>query len=426
MKKIVLTVCMMWLFACAAGAESMTLPSPGCVSPGVAGWLKQDFSGNSVTISASGSVDKLFYIRDLSVLQNILSLIRIDVSACSAEGCDITRVQVKAGDEQLSEVLYTFRNGELLFTVDGKPYSIPQHELNALSGTEQFINCLESVYLLLLNDAFPARIDLEKVSVNIGSGEFFRKMPGLKAGDLSISEVRTEDQKLTRLDLNGSFYCMDEPWSLSGWISTDQGGKVSSDNAELLIQKDAENMLDIVLTSKYMTEKQNRKNQSGTVSGNCRIAVTGKLNGYNVKYSVGQKAKNEWKLEEDDLTEKVTLKTSVNWQDKTPELKYRHLNTGSIVWNDSFSVGRNKSENSYSDLHDNVSIELKMDGENVIIASADIRFGKDGGVLSVPEKGERVTGKEAEAVIASVIEKMSRKLYNALNSTNRKKVNQGL
>ena len=170
----------------------------------------------------------------------------------------------------------------------------------------------------------------------------------------------------------------------------------------------------------------NRKNQSGTVSGNCRIAVTGKLNGYNVKYSVGQKAKNEWKLEEDDLTEKVTLKTSVNWQDKTPELKYRHLNTGSIVWNDSFSVGRNKSENSYSDLHDNVSIELKMDGENVIIASADIRFGKDGGVLSVPEKGERVTGKEAEAVIASVIEKMSRKLYNALNSTNRKKVNQGL
>ena len=133
MKRILLTLCVMGLFICSAGAENMTLPSPQCVSPGMAGWLGQDFSEKSLSVHASGSVEELFYIRDLTVLQNILSLIRIDVWARNADGKNITSVQLNAGDEPLSECVYTFRNGELLFAVDGEKYRISESEMESVS-----------------------------------------------------------------------------------------------------------------------------------------------------------------------------------------------------------------------------------------------------------------------------------------------------
>ena len=67
-----------------------------------------------------------------------------------------------------------------------------------------------------------------------------------------------------------------------------------------------------------------------------------------------------------------------------------------------------------------------MDGKNVIIASADIRLGKEDKAVFIPENGKYVTGQEARAITESVMEKISRKLYKMLESRSRNKVNQGL
>ena len=423
MKRILLTLCVMWLFICSAGAENMTLPSPQCVSPGMTGWLGQDFSEKSLSVHASGSVEELFYIRDLTVLQNILSLIRIDVWVRNADGENITSVRLNAGDEPLSECVYTLRNGELLFAADGEKYRISESEMESVSDLKQFRSCFEAICQLLLNEAFPAEVDLKKVSENIGSGEFFRRINGLNAGNISVTENRTESQILTGLDLNGFFYCQDEPWSLSGSLSV-KDGKAHTGNLELQVQKDPDNRLNIEMVSKIATEKQNK--QRGTVAGNCRMTITGKRNGYDVRYGINQKVKNEWRLEDSNLIERVGWTVSMNWLDKTPGLKVRHLNTGSIEWKNSFSLETNESERYYSELHDDVSIELKMDGKNVIIASADIRLGKDDKAVFIPENGKYVSGEEARAITESVMEKISRKLYNMLESRSRNKVNQGL
>lgn len=423
MKRILLTLCVICLFVCSAGAENMTLPSPQCVSPGLAGWLGQDFSEKSLSVHASGSVEELFYIRDLTVLQNILSLIQIDVSTRKAGGEKVTSVQVSAGDEPLSECAYTFRNGELLFAVDGEKYRISESEMETVSDLTQFRSCFETICQLLLNEAFPAGFDLKKVSENIGSGEFFRRINGLNAGNIVVTENRTEDQILTGLDLSGFFYCQDEPWSLSGNLSVKEG-KARTGNLELLLQKDPENLLNIELVSKNAAEKQNK--QRGTVSGNCRMTITGKRNGYEVRYGINQKVKNEWRLEDNDLIEQIGWTVSMNWLDKTPGLKVRHLNTGSMEWKNNFSLETNESEREYSELHDDVSIELKMDGKNVIIASADIRLGKEDKAVLIPENGKYVTREEAGAITEAVMEKISRKLYDMLESRSRNKVNQGL
>ena len=414
----------MCFLVCTAGAEGFTTPSPECVSPGLINWMRQDFSKNILSIHAGGTVKELFHIRDLSVFQNLLSLIRMDIQAGVTDGRNVTRVQMRAGDDLLSEFLYTLSNGELLFSVDGKQYRISEKEMEDVSGAGQCARCLETAYRLLLTDEFPARPDLTKISENIGSGEFFRQIDGLEVANISVTETRTEDQRLTQLDLSGSFFCMGESWSINGTISSTDGNK-PADNAELQIQKDADNRLNVVLTSKNTTEKQNR-NRRGTVTGNCRITVTGKRNGYDVKYGVSRKIKNEWELDGSSLREKVTLTFSADWSDKTPELKYRHLNTGNMVWKNIISMETDAPGESPADLHDNVSIELKMDGENVIIATADVRLGKDDGSLAVPDGGESVTRGEAEAITASVVEKVSRKLYYMMDSRYRNKINQGL
>lgn len=423
MKRFLLTLCVIWLFVCSAGAENMTLPSPHDVSPGLARWLRQDFSDKPLSVHAVGSVEELFYIRDLTVLQNILSLIQIDVFAGKIGGGEVTTVQVSAGDEPLSEWAYTVRNGELLFAVDGETYCMPQSDMEPVFGAKQFADGFDRFRKLLLDEAFPAEFDLKKVSENIGSGEFFREMNGLNAGNIVVTEKRTEDQRLTGLDLSGFFYCQDEPWSLSGSLSVKEG-KARTANLELQVQKDPENLLNIVLVSKNATEKQNK--QRGTVAGNCRITITGKRNGNDVRYGINQKVKNEWRLEEGNLIERVGWTVSVNWQDKTPGLKVRHLNTGSFEWKNTFSLETGASEKEDSELHDDVSIELKMDGKNVIIASADIRFGKEDKVLLIPENGKYVTREEAGAITESVVETISRKLYGMLESRSRNKVNQGL
>jgi hypothetical protein len=406
------------------GAIAQTLPSADLISPGFSKWLETADTAEMTTLYVNGSVDQLFHIRDLSVLQSLLSLITIESCSGQVQGRDVSNVKLLTGNEIIADAAYIVDNTELRFSLGENQYAVPFSEFN-LSGENISEFDLPAIRTFFSANSWIERMDMHRLSEMLRTGELFRCIPGFDAGELQVSESFSDDGlRLTRMNIDGYFFVASDVWSVKGTIFK-PGGNSPKDTAEFHLMKDENNRLDVTLSSKYTLEK-GKSEQNGAVTGNCRINVAGKIGGYDITYVIGLKIRNDWSADGHILAERLTVTPSLNWTDKTPGRRTLHLNSGSLNVKNVIQITSSEDSEMVSEGTNQISMELKMDGESVVSGSFGIYFAAGPGTLTVPVHGVEINRKSIKQLMDSYIDEIAKKMYQQLNEKTHKRIVQGL
>jgi len=391
-------------------------------SPGMRKWQKTSDSADSTRLYVNASANELFHIRDMSVLNSILSFVTIESTSVRHVGSDASRIRIIADGDIAADITYTLTDDAFVFAIDGITYELPLSEIEVLFLTDGKINDLENLRSLFDGGAWLERIDLRVLSEMLQTGELFKMLPGFMPGNVMTHEIYSDDGlRMNQLDVDGQFYFNGELWSVSGTIK-EPDGKSPKDTAEFHFLKDEKNILNASMSSKYMQEK----GQNGTLTSDCKINISGKINGYDVNYTIGIKMRNDWNADGALLSEKLTISPSVKWSNKIPDLKYLHLNNGSFTGKSVIQMVSNESSDIVSGGNSTFSVELKMDGENVISGTLGIRFETSEDSLSLPNIESVIDRATFSGLMESSLKEISKKIYQHIGEKTKKKTKQGI
>lgn len=424
MRKVAVLFFVLIVFMVTA-AYAQTLPSVNCISPGLQKWMNGAKSG-VVTERAAVSVDELFYIPDISVLQNILSGITFQNDSVSEGEGSRNRLTLESGGEQLCSLLWAV-DGEYFSVSEGEEtYRYPLAHLPFV-GSEDANSTLNTLKSLFPGGSLIERVDMVSLKSALQNGTLISMIPGLTQKKMDIAETHSDDGlRLTKLDFSGSFTdAANANWSISGKVFK-PGGNSPKDVAEIQLLKDDSTQLKLVMSGTYKTETV-KKEQKGTVTGNVRVNIDGKWNGYRVTYILGLRVRNDWQADGEALSEKLTITPTLNWTDKTPGRRYMHLNTGEITVKDILQVSTLEERDTADSISEKITLSVIMDANTTLAGALNVVSEiKDRKVPTLPDKIQDADAGKLMEMGNQLAKEISGKVYKSLGENARKKISQGL
>lgn len=424
-----------WLFMLlvltmiARTAAAQTLPGIDCFSPGLVRLARLEAQRAPVSAEAEIKIDNAMYARDLSVLASMLSGTTIRYEGINGA----ERLSIVRDGEALSSFALWQGDDRAVVGIGDQAYAAKSAQAAleavcgaALPGYEKADAALESLRGVPLLE----RVPLMNVCAWI---------EGLEAGDavaagfavaqpFSAQRTMSDDgTRLTRIDITGQIAREGEaPYTVSGFLRQ-PAGRAPKDTFELTITQDEKNFFEL----SYSALRENEiagKNKKGTTSVRTSLKIAGKVAGSRISSRLIVTTKNDWTADGESLSEKITVTATLEHQDGRPGMRMFRLNTVEGKLRNKISLTTNETANDVIALRDDVTLELIMDGNTCIAASADARLQMGGGVEAIPTPADAkaATAEEIADAAEREIQSLAAALYPYLSEDAKEKAAGGL
>ena len=340
---VILTILMLML----AGAAAE--PSFDSFSPGYDAAQQAADAGQAIRLEAALRLSSALHITDMSVLSAFFDGARLVIDTCRADGRETTALTLFFADAPAWEAAIGTDEGGTRLSLDGRLL-----DASALARTDALPAAPQGLHRF-------TRMPLEAIET---------MLPALPGARLQAERKTDGEGRLTRLDMTGTLTLVGEPWQAQAYFQR-PGGKAPKDTAEVSLIKDDDNKLTLALSAQ---QKQNvrGKGDKGNQTVSTRVTLTGKLRGNKVSGTLTITQKNAWQVGEDGaLSERITVKTKLAWQDRTPERRELHLNRINLNVEETMHV--RSGGQAQPDWDDEADFSLFMDGEKTLAGQLTLR-----------------------------------------------------
>ena len=420
MRKIILTVWLLLLAAC--GAAETALPGFDDFSPGYRCLSGRIASGETVAAETVIAPEAAFYIRDVSVLSDLFSGLVIETRTGTDADAQTTVMTLRDGGQTLETAALRTAGEETLLSLGGRTLRLPPEWLrsavphgipDALGITDFSLPEMPAIGLTRF-----ARMPLEELAALIGDG-------GL--GGVACEAESAADGGLSRLTLSGQLPTGllpgDGPWTVEGTLSRGSG-KAPRDTAELAFSCGEGNALTLTCSTQYKATEA-KKDRQGTLTRTTRARLSGKVGGNGVSFDLSLKEKNAWRLEDGVLSEKITVSTKLDWQDRTPEHSALRLGNGNVTAEETFAV--TSTEGEADAWTDETSLKLYMTGDKALASRITIAARLGGDAPAFPSAGaEAADGGVLMQELRSAGARIAQRLYSRLGKKSQGTITKGL
>lgn len=422
-----------WLPACAVAAA---LPGVDCFSPGLERAREAVARGEALSAGASFSVENAFYARDLAVLSDMLSDVRVLYDGAG----DYDGLRIVKGEETLLDAARFGGEGGPLLAVDGELYALSgepaalPEALEAVAqagvaGDARLREIAKGGLGLLLADA-----PLEQIASALEALDANEALPGgmALARPFTLTRTMSEDGgTLSRLDVSGAGGPAGEaPYEIAGFVRH-VGGKKPTDSFEITLTRDEDNHF--TLTGKSVRAASvTSKDRAGTVTIETTASSQGELAGNRIDSRLTIRLTNQWTADEQGaLNEKITVSVHVGHTDRTPGRRMLRLNDLSLDVKGTLTLATQEEGDSPVAIGDKVSIDLVMDGNTFLKGGMDAQITL-GGAAAAPKRPDGAqteaisTPEEGEALLQKTVLTLAERLYARLGKDSINRVKKGL
>ena len=411
---LVLALCL--VCACAA---AQTLPGVEVFSPGLVRVSEKLGRGERVTADAELSVTDMLYVRDVSVLQSMLSgaAFAYEGGGTLTDGMDALRIT--RGEETLFEtaVLRNAQGAEL--SLNGEHYGL---DLSGFTG------------LLTGGDALLGTAILERVPLT----SVCAWIEGLQAGDMlvggfavtqtfAVERTMSDDgTRLTKINIEGAIGREGEtPWQVSGWLRQ-PAGRSPKDTAEITLAQDEDNTLTFTYSS-TRSSTITRKDEKGEASVETSLIQEGKLGGSRLTQRLTVRLTNAWMADGENLKEKITVSVSLGHTDKAAGRRMQRLNDMSAKLRCVLSLATAESGNDVIDLSEEATLSAIFDGNTFLDVGMKGTASVGGAYEGAQLTGAPVADADTlSAAFKTAAANMARALYAQLGDSAKEKIEKGL
>ncbi len=411
-------------FTCVAAAQ--TVPSNECFSPGLVRLAQAVGSGEAVSVEAEFSVEDAFYARDLSVLESMLAGTTIRYDGGSGEQGMTDALSLLREGEMLFHAALTRADGQARLSLNGRLFDvsgwIPAEEEATPSEAEALVRSLDGTAIL-------ERVPLASVEAWLAS---------LRAGDeiafgwrvtepFEIERTLSDDgTRLTRLDIEGVLEGEDgRSFTVEGFLRQ-PAGRAPKDTFELTLTCDEDNYIELSYSALRENEVT-RRDREGETSVTTALKAAGRLDGYSLSSRLSVRMRNAWTVEEENLSEKITITATLTHQDKTPGRRMQRLNAVEAESRNVIRITTAQEQSEPLSLTDEATLSVTMD-ENDFLSGGMTLHASVGGPAPAPVSGDaqEATEQELAQAVRQAVETLSARLYAQLGEAAREKITDGL
>ena len=386
MKKWVLAVLLCACMCAGCTAHALELPGIALFSPGLKRLAELETTQPNVCAEARVSVDKAMYARDLSLLQAMLNGTTISYRRSGAG----ESVAIRRGGEELGA--YALGETALLDALEEKLLGIAVLERVPLTAVAKWLEGLATGDRLALGFCVHAPFEIERTMSDDGT-------------------------RLTKIKLSGVIARGGEaPWKVSGYLRQ-PAGRAPKDTFEITFAQDADNSIEL-LYSALRENEVTRKSKEGTTSVSTTLKAAGKLAGSSVSSRLNVTAKNRWSADGERLSERVTVSASFGHTDKTPGRRMQRLNDAAAQMKHSIRLTTTETPGEPIELRDEITLDVTMDGNAFLAASADVTMRAGGEAMQA--------GEDLRAMDEASAKALAKKLYRTLDEKYQNSLEEGL
>ena len=423
MKKIGILMMLLLCMLTAACASAQELPGVECFSPGFLKLNARMEQSPAVSAEATLTVENAFYARNLSVLRALLDGMTLNYRG----GGDTDELTLSRGGETLMNVALTADDTQALLRLDGQAMDISG--LLGLTATPDeaqragfdFAEKLRTTPVL----ERMALTGIADTLENAKAGETL--LPGMTVvRPFSVSRTMSDDgERMTKINIDGSVSMAGGEWNITGFIRH-PGGKSPKDTAELVIEQDDANRLELSYSALRKSEIE-QKNRKGTASVAAAFKLAGKVGGSAVHTTLKVNTKNEWTADGEKLNEKITVTATLEHQDNTPGKRMQRLNQVNATNKNILRITTTEADEETLSFTDDMSLKIEMDSNTFLEGGMKLSVTVGGEApQAAAAQAQPADEQEVQAAFDSAIQALSARLYAQLGDKTKQAIADGL
>lgn len=435
-----------------APASALTLPGVDCFSPGFVRASEALAADATVSVEARFGVENAFFARDVSVLDEMLSLVSLVYDGAGEGDAAVDRLRVVSDDQTLLDAVLTRGEGGDRLTVNGDTYAVADGLIpkQGMLASQSGAMPLEA----MLGYPLFERVPLAAIADWLEGLEAGDALPGGLTVTRAFSVTRTmsdDGERLTCIDLSGAIApAGDEPYEVTGTLRQ-PGGKAPKDTFEITAKKDGDNTFKLSYSSTRSSEIT-RRDKAGKDSVQTTLRSDGRLNGSSITSRLTVRLTNDWTADEAGLSEKITVSAKLGHTDKTPGRQMVRLNDISAELRATLNVCTDEENAGAMVLPGEATLSIKLGGNDFLGGSvkATLTIGEAetvsaGGEAAPSEavpaeatlseatpsqtqdaQGELSTPEDVQALTLQTASRLAKELYLRLSNGARGKIESGL
>lgn len=425
MKRIKIGIGMLLLLGlltavCACAQE---LPGVECFSPGFVKLSARMEQSPAISAEATLTVENAFYARNLSLLRTLLDGTTLSYRG----GGDTDELTLSRGGEALMNIALTADDTRALLRLDGQAMDISDLLGLAATPDEAQRGRLDFAEKLRTTPVLE-RMALTQIAdtlENAKAGETL--LPGVTVvRPFSVSRTMSDDgERMTKIDIDGSVSTAGGEWKITGFIRH-PGGKAPKDTAELVIEQDDANRLELSYSALRKSEIE-QKNRKGTASVAAAFKLAGKVGGNAIHTTLKVNTKNEWTADGEKLNEKITVTATLGHQDNTPGKRMQRLNRVDATNKNILRITTTEADEETLSFTDDMSLKIEMDSNTFLEGGMKLSVTVGGEApQAVAAQAQPADKQEVQAAFDSVIRTLSARLYAQLGDKTKQAIADGL
>lgn len=415
--KITLALAALLLAMAVSGAAEQLLPGVSVFSPGLVRLSEKIQEDPAVHMQAGLSVADAFYVRDTSVLEEMLKGTTFIYDGVQGEDGPADRLEI-------------VREGETLFSgaISGDAISI-NGEAFALTGEEldpRTQAALDFVQKTAILERAPLN-EVESFLLSFEAGDELCAGFTVAQPFTSVQTMSDDGTRLTRINISGSIAREGEaPWVITGYLKQ-PSGRAPKDTFELTATQDKENYLELSYSSTRQSEIT-KKNKAGKASVDTHVKIAGEIGGYRISERLTSYLRNTWTADGENLDEKIVVSMTLEHSDNTPGREMQRMNKAEAKMRHEIRLTTADAGNDAIDLTDGMTLSVVMDENTVLDAAADaaITVGGEAAQIAVgpaqnPAEDEAIAG-----ALERAVQDMAQRIYPQLGEKTKAKIADGL
>lgn len=434
MRWIALVLAALLLSSGAALAE-LQLPGNDCFSPGLVRLNGKMQENPTVQVSAQIDVDDAFYTRDLSLLGEMLDGATFFYEGTGDMQSGSDGLVIERGGETLfsGALVYAQEGDTLVLNGCAFPMEGEREAFSALTGAQMSEGFWADAQMVMaLFEGYPIleRFALEDIAAYLESLEEGDVLPfGFKVAEpFAVEKTMSDDgTRLTRIAISGSIAREGEtPWVVEGWLRQPVG-RAPKDTFEITLTQDEDNFLELSYSCLRQSEVT-RKNKAGEVKVDTSVKVAGKIGGSRITSRLTVYLRNSWTSDGTQLSEKITVSSTLTHQDNTPGRRMQRLNQVDAKVRNVIRITTTQEDEVLS-LTDEATVEIVMDDNTFAAGSAKMSMqvgGQAQGIAVMPVQTAGEASMSLDQAVEAAVMDLAAGLYAQLDEDAREPVLKGL
>lgn len=413
-------LCLLMLFSC---ASAQTLPGVDVFSPGLLRVSEKAARGEAVAMDAQMDVNDMLYVRDVSVLSEMLSGTTFSYTGVGSfqKGGDALSIS-REGEE-----LFAFgivRDGaKAQVSINGQTYAA---DLSAYG--EEIAQADTAGGLAILE-----RVPLETVCSwieGLGAGDAL--IAGLLVTQpFSVERTMSDDGlRLTRIDIAGEIAREGEaPYRVAGYLRQ-PGGRSPKDTFAITFTQDERNFIELDYSA-LRTSEITRKNKAGETEVDSTLKAAGKIDGSSFSSRLRVITRNAWTADGESLHERVSINATLGHTDHAPGRRMQRLNDLSVKLRSTLTLDTAEAGDDVIGIDGESTLSAVFDGNTFMDIAVDssTQVGGSGGAAqgeTAMEAAQPASWQALAAALEDAAASLAQRMYPQLGEKTRDKIGAGL